>query len=194
MVSPGELLWALIGLILTIGGTFLEAFITSPPWSWGNQGVQAQSLGVTYQIGAVLLVGCMGGKTAGAIAQIAYLLLGLTWFNVFTEGGGVDYIHRASFGYLLGFIPGAWVCGLLAFRVPSRLESLAFSCICGLLTVHLVGVGYLVLGYHGGWLQTSNLTLWQAIATYSLSPLPGQLAIACAVTVLAFVLRHLMLY
>jgi biotin transport system substrate-specific component len=194
MVSLGELLWALIGLILTIGGTFLEAFITSPPWSWGNQGLQAQSLGVTYQIGAVLLVGCMGGKTAGAIAQIAYLLLGLTWFNVFTEGGGVGYIHRASFGYLLGFIPGAWVCGLLAFRVPSRLESLAFSCICGLLTVHLVGVSYLILGYHGGWLQTSNLTLWQAIATYSLSPLPGQLAIVCAVTVLSFALRHLMLY
>lgn len=194
MISPTELLWALIGLILTIGGTFLEAFITTPPWSWGDQGLQAQSLGVTYQLGAVLLIGCMGGRTAAAISQIAYLLLGLTWFNVFTQGGGVDYIHRPSFGYLLGFIPGAWICGWLAFRLPPRLESLAFSCLSGLLTIHLVGVVYLSLGTNGGWLSAPNLTLWQAIATYSLNPLPGQLAIACAVTVISFALRHLMFY
>jgi biotin transport system substrate-specific component len=194
MISPTELLWALIGLILTIGGTFLEAFITNPPWSWGDQGLQAHSLGASFQVGAVLLVGCLGGRNAAAISQIAYLLLGLTWFNVFTEGGGVDYIYRPAFGYLLGFVPGAWVCGYLAFRVPTRLESIAFSCLCGLLTVHITGLTYLIVGYSSGWLRSASLHLWQAIASYSIQPLPGQLAIVCAVTVLAFASRHLMFY
>ncbi|MEO8892890.1 MAG: biotin transporter BioY, partial [Coleofasciculaceae cyanobacterium] len=45
MAVPNELLWALIGLLLTIGGTFLEAFVTNPPWDWSGQGVHTVSLG-----------------------------------------------------------------------------------------------------------------------------------------------------
>lgn len=194
MISPTELLWALIGLILTIGGTFLEVFITNPPWSWSDQGVQAHSLGVSFQIGAVLLVGCLGGRNAAAMSQIAYLILGLTYFNIFSQGGGIDYIHRPSFGYLLGFIPGAWVCGFLAFRVPTRLESIAFSCLCGLLSVHLTGLIYLFTAYSVGWLHSAPSSVWQAIAAYSIQPLPAQLAIVCAVTVLAYASRQLMFY
>lgn len=193
MSAPTELLWALIGLILTIGGTFLEAFITSPPWNWSDQGLQAHSLGVTYQVGAVLLVGCLGGKNAAAMAQIAYLLLGLTWVNIFAQGGGLDYIQQPTFGYLLGFVPGAWVCGWLAFRVPTRLESLAFSCLVGLLTIHAIGLSYLVIAHFSDWLG-APVSLLQAILAYSIHPLPGQLAVSCAATVIAFILRHLMFY
>src|SRR5919202_2350933 len=143
--APNELLWALIGLLLTIGGTFVEAFVTNPPWDWSSQGIHTISLGVTFQIGAVLLVGCLGGKNAGALSQIAYIVLGLGLnLKVFTQGGGISYLKEPTFGYLLGFIAGAWVCGLLAFRMRRRVESLAFSCICGLLTIHFYGVGYLI--------------------------------------------------
>ena len=69
------------------------------------------SLGVTYQIGGVLLVGCLGGKNAGALSQIAYLVMGLTLLPVFADGGGIGYVKLSQFGYLLGFIPGAWICG-----------------------------------------------------------------------------------
>jgi len=78
-----DLLWALIGLILTIGGTFLEASLATPTWGGGSYDLQPFALGVTYQIGAVLLVGCLGGKNAALLSQIAYLLMGLTWFPVF---------------------------------------------------------------------------------------------------------------
>ncbi|MFM7579243.1 MAG: hypothetical protein ACKO5Q_20200, partial [Microcystaceae cyanobacterium] len=40
-----ELLWAAIGLLLTIFSTFAEAFITNPPWEWGNKGITSHSLG-----------------------------------------------------------------------------------------------------------------------------------------------------
>jgi biotin transport system substrate-specific component len=191
---PTELLWALIGLILTIGGTFLEAFTTNFPWNWSQDGVQTYSLQVNFQVGAVLLVGCLGGKRAATLSQIVYLILGLTRFPVFTQGGGLDYIYQPSFGYLLGFIPGAWVCGSFAFRLPSRLESLAFSCLCGLFTIHATGLGYLIATYALRWVDINALSFPEAVLNFSIYPIPGQLAVVCAVTVLAFALRHLMFY
>lgn len=197
MSAPNELLWALIGLLLTIGGTFLEAFVTNPPWDWSEYGIQTLSLGVTYQIGAVLLTGCLGGKNAGALSQIAYVCLGLFFpvFPVFTQGGGIGYLKEPTFGYLIGFIAGAWVCGFFAFRMPSRLESLAFSCLCGLLTIHISGIVYLMISnFAFNSSGAGGLTLIGAIMKYSIYALPRQLVIVCAVTVLAFFLRQLMFY
>lgn len=194
MSASNQLLWSLIGLLLTISGTFVEVYVTSSPWNWSHDGIQSVSLGVTYQIGAVLLVGCLGGRNAGALSQIAYLVLGLTWFPVFAQGGGIEYLKQPYFGYLLGFVPGAWVCGFLAFQASPKLESLSFSCICGLLTVHLTGISYLVLTHTSNWAGSQALPLLQATLKYSIYPLPGQLAVVCVVTVLAYGLRHLMFY
>ena len=191
MSTSTELLWALIGLLMTIGSTFLPASVLLPVWSV----VQSYPLGVTYQVGAVLLVGCLGGRNAAVLSQIAYILLGLTWYPVFAQGGGWGYLREPSFGYLLGFVPGAWVCGYLAFKSAPRLESLAFSSWCGLLSVHLVGMAYLSLTYPLGWLLNPNrISLLDFLKTYSLSPLPGQFAVACAIAVIAFALRRLMFY
>lgn len=193
--SPLELLWAFIGLILTIGGTFIEAFIAGVPLNWADQSIPLLSLGVNWQIGAVLLVGCLGGRNAATISQIAYILLGLSWLHIFTYGGGIQYVFQPTFGYLLGFIPGAWVCGALAFRLPRRLESLAFSSLCGLLAIHLTGISYLVVSYFLESESTRRLSaLFTNLLSYSILPIPGQLALVCAVTVLAFLLRHLMFY
>lgn len=194
MTPPLELLWAIIGVILTIGGTFLEAFAADPSWLWQQQEISVYSLGVTYQIGAVLLVGCMGGKNAAAISQIAYLLLGLTVLPVFSEGGGIGYLREPTFGYLLGFVPGGWVCGMIAFKASPKLELLAFSCFCGLLIIHGVGITYLIGNHVFQGFTTQNLSLIDSIQKYSLHPLPGQLGVACAITVLSYVLRGLMFY
>ncbi|WP_083582821.1 biotin transporter BioY [Phormidesmis priestleyi] len=193
-ITLTDMLWALTGLLLTIGGTLLKASIADAPWTWTPQTVPLHFLGVSYQIGAVLLVGCLGGKNAAVISQIAYLLLGLAGFEIFSDGGGIHYFSKPSFGYLLGFIPGAWLCGYLAFKTPPRLESLAFSCFCGLLVIHLTGIFYLFLSYGLKWADAEALSLWDALKTYSLTPLPGQFAVVCAVTVLAFAMRRLMFY
>lgn len=60
--ASNQLLWSMIGLLLTMGGTFLEAYGVTLPWNWSQHGIQTLSLGVSYQIGAVLLVGCLGGQ------------------------------------------------------------------------------------------------------------------------------------
>ncbi|MBW4635998.1 MAG: biotin transporter BioY [Iphinoe sp. HA4291-MV1] len=194
LAASNQLLWSMIGLLLTMGGTFLEAYVTTSPWNWSQHGIQTFSLGVTYQIGGVLLAGCLGGKNAGALSQIAYLVMGLTLLPVFADGGGIGYVKLSQFGYLLGFIPGAWICGFFAFQARPRLETLAFSCFCGLLTVHLCGITYLIISYVFQWKGTETLSLMQAMLRYSALALPGQLAVVCAVVVIAYVLRHLMFY
>lgn len=198
MFATAELLWALIGLILTIGGTWLEVFVTNGPWAWAS-GVEVFSLGVSFQVGAVLLVGCLGGQNAAALSQIAYLGLGLLLFQtfdlqVFTQGGGLSYLREPSFGYLLGFIPAAWVCGYLAFWETLKLETLALSCLGGLLTMHVVGLVYLPLAYVLQWTGTNAPSLTEAIFTYSVAPIPGQLILVCAVSVLAYGMRQIMFY
>ena len=192
---PNQFLWSLIGLLLTIGGTFVEAHITSAPVSWHERGIQTISLGVTCQIGAVLLVGCLGGKSAAALSQIAYLLLGLVWLPIFAQGGGFGYWRELNFGYVLGFIPGAWVCGLLAFRQDAmKLESLAGSCLGGLLIIHLCGLVYLLPSQIFHWASTQAQSIIQPILQYSWYPLPGQLAVVCAVAVIAYGWRLIMFY
>ena len=194
MTITVELLWAITGLLLTIAATFLPASFASPTWIWEQQEVKTFSLGVTYQVGAVLFVGCLGGKNAAVISQIAYILLGLTLLPVFSQGGGIGYLREPSFGYLLGFIPGAWICGNLAFQGYPKLESLAFSCLCGLLSVHLTGLSYLILSNIFGWREAESLSLFESIYRYSIFPLPGQLGIICAVAVMSYFLRRLLFY
>lgn len=192
-----ELIWALIGLLLTVVSTFVEAFMTNPPWLWSQAGIEPQPLGINYQIGAVLLTGCLGGKNAGILAQVAYLLLGLFWLPVFSQGGGLEYWQQPSFGYLLGFVPGAGVCGWLAFRQRNQLESLAVSALAGLAIIHLCGLIYLVVL---SWLKVDGSYLIppehlaETMVNYSWNPIPAQLILICLVGCLAFVLRKVLLY
>lgn len=192
-------MWAVIGLILTIIATWLEAFVTSAPWQWHVTGIQVYSLGVSFQVGAVLLTACAGGKNAATLAQIAYISIGLLPLKflslpVFTQGGGVQYVREPSFGYLLGFIPAAWLCGYLAFRGRPKLETLAYSCVCGLGVIHGCGLLYLAIASLGGWLEQVSVPAWQEVVAYSIAPLPGQLIMICTVSVLAYLLRQLLLY
>ena len=201
MFAPFELLWALIGLILTIGSTWLEAFVIGMPLSWWQGeggGVEFYSLGVSFQVGAALFTGCMGGRNAAALSQIAYVMLGIVLFErfgfqVFTQGAGLGYFREPSFGYLLGFIPAGWVCGALAFRAKPTLERLAFAALSGLAVVHLCGLAYLTSGYLFRWIRL-DLPLLTAIMNYSIVPIPGQVMVVCAIALIAYALRRALFY
>lgn len=190
MSFPAALLWAVIGLLLTIGGTLLEASIVAPPWIWSPGGLQIYPLGVTFQVGAVLFAACVGGQTAGALSQIAYLTLGFSGLQIFTLGGGLGYLQQPTLGYLIGFVPGAWYCGWLATRREPQLELLAFSSLVGLAIIHSLGLLYLLL-YS---LILGGINLPELIWRYSIVPLPAHGAIACAASVCAFALRRLLFY
>lgn len=189
-----QLLWALIGVSLTIGGTFIEAYGTNFPWLWSTEGIKTQSLGIYCQVAAVLLTGCLGGENAGIIAQIAYILIGLFWLPVFSQGGKLGYLTEPTFGYILGFVPAAGVCGWLAFRYVLSVESLALSAFCGLVTLHGCGVIYLLGLSLMDKLQTAELTLPEAIALYTFTPFPSQLVLVCGVVIVAYGVRRILFY
>ena len=207
---PYILMWTIVGLFLTIGANFVPAYAIGSPVQWFNQGITAYPLGFKCQVGAVLLVSCLGGRTAGVLAQITYVLLGLIGLKIFNDGGGIGYLQKPAFGYLLAFIPGAWVCGQLAFKqtvvkevmasssikpTPKpQLEYLGLSCLCGLFTIHFFGIIYLIGFKIISLQQSGNFNLLDSIVSYSIYPLFSQLLLACAATSIAFVLRRVMFY
>ena len=189
---PEVLLWAAIGLMLTVGGTFIPAYTIAAPWSWFGGDTVVQTLGVSYQVGAVLLTACLGGKNAALLSQMAYVLLGIAGLPIFDRGGGWEYIQQPNFGYLVGFIFGSWLCGWLAFQTRVRFSALLASCLIGLMLIHILGIAYLSVTYYVTDFGAEIDSLFSAIAIYSLQPFPGQLALICTVSVIAFVMRKLM--
>ena len=189
---PEVILWTAIGVILTAAGTFIPASSFAPPWSWWGNGFGVQTLGVSYQVGAVLLTACLGGRNAAMLSQIIYIFLGLLGLPIFDRGGGSIYLQQPHFGYLIGFVFGAWLCGWLAFQSLARFATLIASCVAGLITIHLVGIVYVTIMYFVTGLGAEIDSLMQAIAIYSLQPLPGQIAVVCAISLIAFVMRKVM--
>ncbi len=178
-------MWALSGLLLTIASTFVQPSLLLP----SSNNLAIESISVTMQIGAVLLTGCLGGRNAALLSQMAYIILGLSGFGVFYQGGGLSYLKSPAFGYLLGFLPGGWLCGFLAFLRPASLERMAISCFGGLLAIHLVGIIYLIA------LQIPNFATIQAsIWQYSVQVLSGQFLVVCATIVIATISRKILFY
>ena len=72
---------------------------------------------ITGQTLGVFLAGSLLGAKRGALAVIAYLLLGAAGAPVFSFGqGGLHIIAGSSGGFLLGFIPGVYLLGKIIER------------------------------------------------------------------------------
>ena len=67
----------------------------------------------TLQITFTTLAGLLLGSKKGAISVAVYVLMGLIGIPVFTQGGGFSYVLKPSFGFLVAFIIGAFVTGLI---------------------------------------------------------------------------------
>jgi biotin transport system substrate-specific component len=69
---------------------------------------------ITGQTFAVILTGALLGSRRGGLAIIAYLIEGISGLPVFAQAQfGIIHLFGPTGGYLLGFIPAAFLCGLL---------------------------------------------------------------------------------
>ena len=67
---------------------------------------------MTMQTLAVLLLGAAGGARLGVASVALYIAQGAFGLPVFANGtGGVGVLAGPTAGYLLGFLPAAWVAG-----------------------------------------------------------------------------------
>ena len=67
----------------------------------------------TLQFLFTMLAGALLGGRAGAMSVGTYIVLGLAGLPIFTEGGGIWYIAKPSFGYIIGFAIASYVTGRL---------------------------------------------------------------------------------
>lgn len=98
---------------------------------------------ITLQILFCLLSGAILGSKKGALSQMLYVIVGLSGIPVFAEGGGIIYILKPSFGYILGLIPCAYIIGKQIENQKVNFIKILLSMIIGVLVVYLIGVPYL---------------------------------------------------
>ena len=101
---------------------------------------------VTGQTFAVLLVGAALGRWRGAAAVITYIAEGAAGLPVFAgASAGPAVLIGPTGGYLLGFIPGAWLCGLLSEHGwDRRVGSTVLSMLLGNVVIFAVALPWLV--------------------------------------------------
>lgn len=92
---------------LIIIGAFLKIDIPLPLYT----------MHFTLQWFFVMMAGFLLGSRLGGLSVVVYLLLGLCGLPVFASGGGIGYILRPTFGFLLGFVFAAYVIGYMTERM-----------------------------------------------------------------------------
>lgn len=104
----------------------------------------------TLQFFFVLLAGMFLGGKRGAMAVGCYVALGLIGIPIFAAGGGVGYVFRPSFGYLLGFIVTAFVTGTICGKRKNSYGNFLLACIAGFVATYAIGIiyKYMILNFY----------------------------------------------
>ena len=130
--------------------------------------ITAQSLGP-------MLAGCILGARRGAISMLLFLLLVAIGLPVLSGGrGGLAVFAGPTAGYIIGWVCGAYVCGLIAQRfvregqneIAQLAAFVAAAFAGGVLVVYLFGLAWLSYA-------TGNAFLPAVIASATF--LPGDL-------------------
>lgn len=96
----------------------------------------------TMQFLFVNLAGILLGSRRGLTAVGLYIVLGLAGVPVFSTGGGIDYIIRPTFGYILGFALGAWLSGLISEHGTNSIKTYLIAGFANFIAVFALGLLY----------------------------------------------------
>lgn len=179
---------AITGVMLIIICAMIPSSIIFPQ---EDLSLSISPLHSNWQIQGVLLTSLLCGPQIGTISAISYLIIGLFYLPVFHGGGSVGYILTHEFGYLLGFIPAAWICGFLA-KQNTKANLINYSCftILSLCVVHIIGIIYLIIGkVFGNWLED----LSDLILINTFIPFPTQLLLCISISLLSIFLRRVLI-
>ena len=96
------------------------------------------------QVPVIFFIAALIGKRFGMTAVSIYIILGLLFFPIFALGGGIDYIFQYNFGYILAYLPAVFI---VAFTLKDKFNylTIAKADILGVLTIHIIGIFYLIL-------------------------------------------------
>lgn len=99
---------------------------------------------ITGQTFAVILWAMVAGRKVGVASVAAYLFAGALGAPIFSGFASITALWGPTSGYLLGFLPAAFVAGAFAEKINSRSAVLravhyAFTCITAIAIIHLCG-------------------------------------------------------
>ncbi len=98
---------------------------------------------ITFQVFFAIYAGIFLGAYKGALSQLIYMLMGLIGIPVFSGGGGFQYVLSPTFGYIIGFILGTLVVGLIVGSARSRFGwRVMFGGLAGFVVIYIVGNAY----------------------------------------------------
>lgn len=142
----------------------------------------------TLQVLFTMLAGLLLGGKLGAVSVGLYAFLGLMGLPIFTEGGGLWYLLKPSFGYILGFIAGSYVTGKMAEKMTKKPGGLTFGRIlaanfAGLAIVYGAGMIYYYLICN--FVIDTPIGLWPLFLYCFLMVVPGDICLCFAAAVLA---------
>lgn len=95
------------------------------------------------QLPAIFFVIALLDRRYGMLTIILYILLGLFALPIFGMGGGINYILEYGFGYILAYIPAAFITATIIKNNYNFLNVLK-AVILGVLAIHLIGMMYMV--------------------------------------------------
>ena len=99
----------------------------------------------------VILAGALLGPRWGSVSVGLYLLLGVVGLPVFAGGGGIAYLAGPTGGFLVGYLPSAFIAGFIVSSVEGRKDLpkstliTTAGLVAGALVIYLFGVPWFAL-------------------------------------------------
>lgn len=123
---------------------------------------------LSLQIVVVYLCYPLLGLRRAVLVLILYLIMGLLGLPVFANGGGVMYVFKPSFGFLVAYI-GLPFIQQMAYGYKDRMtwKRCFIGNYIGLIMIHLVGFSYKIIILKM-FIQTENLFLTSSLLISSL--------------------------
>ena len=130
----------------------------------------------TLQFLFTMLAGLLLGSRLGALSVFIYMILGLLGVPIFAEGGGLGYLLKPSFGYIIGFVLGSFLTGYIVEHLKTRKYYMVLVAnFAGLMVVYLVGMAYYYI--ISNYVIDMPIGIWPLILYCFLLAVPGDIAL-----------------
>lgn len=138
---------------------------------------------LTFQTVISVLAGLLLGWKKGAISMSVYCITGLIGIPVFSQGGGIFYVVKPSFGYIIGFIAAAAVAGAISGKSGLPLWRYIVGALAGFVADYIVGIPYCLVA---AYLSNPATDLWKLFLTGGLIFMPKDAILSVLAALLAW--------
>ena len=148
---------------------------------------------VSLQVFFALLAGFLLGARNGFLSIVAYLIIGLIGVPVFAHGGGLGYLIKPTFGFLIGFAFAALFAGLLTNREKKpRFSRLVVAALVGEMAYYACGLIYYFIMFNFVLSGTVGIGIAKLFSVWFLSTVIPDTVICMLAAVLAYRLVPIM--